>query len=127
MRIHEIRVNSYGPLSDVVLRDVGDFTLIFGENESGKTLLLDAILRFMLSGASDRKLFDRLDRVEHDPNGYLDLILGNETRRLPNDGSLPDLLDVHAADLRNILVVRAGDLQVHEAKTGIIMLRSPTD
>ena len=116
MRIHEIRVNSYGPLSDIVLRDVGAFTLVFGENESGKTLLLDAILRFMLSRASDRKLFGRLDRVKYDPNGYVDLILDNETHRLPDDGSLPDLLDVHAADLRNVLVVRAGDLQVHEGQ-----------
>jgi len=116
MRIHEIRVNSYGPLSDIILRDVGAFSLIYGENESGKTLLLDAILRFMLSRGSNRKLFGRLDRVEYDPNGYLDLILDSKTHRLPDDGSLPDLLGVHAADLRNVLVVRASDLQVHEGQ-----------
>ena len=60
MRIQEVRIHRYGPLSDFVLTDVGDFTLLFGENESGKTLALDAILRFLLRGRRERDLFPSL-------------------------------------------------------------------
>lgn len=114
MKIKEIRVNRYGPLADVVLEDPGPLTLIHGRNESGKTLLLDAMLRFGLSRVRDRNLFAGLDRVEHDPDGYLDILYQGEVLRLPDDGSLPGLLDLHAEDLRNVLVVRASDLQVPE-------------
>jgi exonuclease SbcC len=113
MRIQELRVHRYGPLADVALTNLGDFTLIFGENESGKTLLLDAILRFLLSRKRERDLFLRLDRIEHDPDGFIEVLHEGQNYRFPNQGSLPDLLGINAADLRNVLVVRAGDLQVH--------------
>ncbi len=48
MRMKEINIHSYGPLANLSIKDLGDFTLIFGENESGKTLLLDAIIRMMI-------------------------------------------------------------------------------
>jgi len=114
MRIQEIRVHRYGPLADIALTEIGDFTLVFGENESGKTLLLDAILRFLLSKKRERELFSRLDRVEHDPDGFVEVLHGDQVFRFPDQGSLPDLLGIHAADLRNVLVVRASDLQVYE-------------
>ena len=116
MRIQEIRVNRYGPLADIPSINPGDFTLIFGENESGKTLLLDAILRFLLSKKRERELFSRLDRVEHDPDGFVEILHEGQVFRFPDQGSLPDLLGIHAADLRNVLVVRAGDLQVHKGE-----------
>ena len=114
MKIKEIRVNRYGPLSNLLLEDPGPLTLIHGRNESGKTLLLDAVLRFALSGKRERGLFAGLDRVEHDPDGYLEILHRGEVLRLPADGSLPELLDLHAEDLRNVLVVRASDLQAPE-------------
>ena len=116
MRIREVRVHRYGPLSDITLTDIGNFTLVFGENESGKTLLIDAILRFLLSGKRDRELFSRLDRVERNPDGFIEISRQDQIFRFPDDGSLPDLLDIHAKDLRNVLVVRASDLQVHEGE-----------
>ena len=114
MKIKEIRVNRYGPLVNFVLENPGPLTLIHGRNESGKTLLLDAVLRFALSGVRDRNLFSGLDRVEHDPDGYLDILHQEQVLRLPADGTLPELLDLHAEDLRHVLVVRASDLQAPE-------------
>lgn len=114
MRIQELRVHRYGPLADFSLTEVGDFTLVFGENESGKTLLLDAVLRFLLSRKRERELFSRLDRVEQDPDGFIDMLHAERTLRFPSEDSLPDLLGIHPEDLRNILVVRASDLQVQE-------------
>lgn len=114
MKIKQIRVNRYGPLSNFLLEDPTPLTLIHGRNESGKTLLLDAVLRIALSGVRERNLFTGLDRVEHDPDGYLEILHHGEVLRLPADGTLPELLDLHAEDLRNVLVVRASDLQVPE-------------
>lgn len=116
MRIWEVRVNRYGPLSGLVLTGLSNFTLVFGENESGKTLLIDAILRFLLTRKRERDLFARLDRVEHDPDGYIEIQEGDRVLRFPDQGSLPELLDISADDLRNVLIVRASDLQVHEDK-----------
>jgi len=118
MRIKELRVHRYGPLADVQLPDLGDFTLIFGENESGKTLLLDAILRFLLPGKRERQLFPQLDRVEHDPDGFIDILHGDKVFRFPDEGSLADLLGIHASDLRNVFVVRASDLHIEERGDG---------
>ncbi len=116
MRIQEVRVHRYGPLSGLALTGLSNFTLLFGENESGKTLLLDAILRFLLTRKRERDLFAGLDRVEHDPDGYIEIQEGDRVLRFPDQGSLPELLDINADDLRNVLVVRASDLQVHEDK-----------
>lgn len=116
MKIKEIRVHRYGPLADFVLTEPGDFTLLFGPNESGKTLLLDAILRFLLHGRREQALFWNRDRVEHEPNGFVDIQHEDQVLRFPDDGSLPDLLGIQAEDLRNILVVRASDLHVQEGE-----------
>lgn len=114
MKIKEIRVHRYGPLADFVLTNPGNFTLLFGPNESGKTLLLDAVLRFLLHGKREQALFWNRDRVEQEPNGFVDMQYKNQVLRFPDDGSLPDLLDIQPEDLRNILVVRASDLHVQE-------------
>lgn len=118
MRIKEIRIHRYGPLADLAFTNLGDFTLIFGENESGKTLMLDAILRFLLPGKRERQLFPRLDRVQHDPDGFIDIMHADKVFRFPEEGSLADLLGIHASDLRNVFVVRASDLQIQEGGDG---------
>lgn len=116
MRIKEIRVHRYGPLADFALTEPGDFTLLFGPNESGKTLLLDAILRFLLQRQREQALFWERDRVEHEPDGFVDILHGDEDLRFPDDGSLTDVLEIQADDLRNILVVRASDLHVQQGQ-----------
>lgn len=114
MKIQEIRVNRYGPLSNIIYERTKFFTLVYGKNETGKTLLLDALLRLCLSRKRDLNLFRGWDRVDYDPDGYVEITRGDETFRLPNEVSLPEVLDIHPEDLRNVLVVRASDLQFPE-------------
>lgn len=116
MRIQEVRVHRYGPLADLDLTNLNGFTLIFGENETGKTLLIDAILRLLLTKKRERDLFARLDRVELEPDGYIEIQHNDGVFRLPEQGSLPELMGINADDLRNVLVVRSSDLQIAEGE-----------
>ena len=47
MRIKRVRIDHYGPLSGIQERHFSGFTLVYGSNERGKTLFIDAILRLL--------------------------------------------------------------------------------
>lgn len=116
MRIQNLQLTDYGPLKNLTIPKFDDFMLFFGENESGKTLLLDAILRFLIRNVRERQLFGNLNRVKYDPTGYLVVASGGNEFRFPNDGSLIEILNINAEDLRNIFTVRASDIQLYEGK-----------
>lgn len=126
MRLQEIIINSYGPLASRTISDIGDFTLVFGENESGKTLLLDAIIRIMLHGERKINLFGGINRVEHNPNGHIKIQHEGKFFRLPDDGSLPQLINLPPEDFRNVFVVRASKLGLHDEE-GIEYFAELTD
>ena len=112
MRIKEVYIARYGPFREFGPLPFDGFTLIFGENESGKTLLLDAIIRFLLTRSRDQGLFSRVDRVKQNPKGYVELETSDGIIRLPDDTNLSDLLGIHPHDLRSVFIVRASDLGV---------------
>ncbi|MCL5986752.1 MAG: AAA family ATPase [Actinobacteria bacterium] len=115
MRIREFLIQRYGPINDFAFKEKSNFTLFFGKNESGKTLAIDAIIKFLLNRKGDRKIFDRLDRVEEEPHGYL-IIQGFDGRefKLPEKGDITSLFDVTASSARNIFVIRNADLAISE-------------
>jgi uncharacterized protein YhaN len=111
MRIKEFSIRKYGPLSDSGVIRLNDFNLFWGENEDGKTLTLEALIRMLLGRA--QRLFSGIDRVNEKPEGYL--ILQNESGeefKLPDAGQVPDLLGLSADEYRNLFVIRNSDLSI---------------
>ena len=56
VRIEKIKVNRDGPLQEDFVLNTGDFNLIYGVNETGKTYLIEAIIK-MLFGEGRNSAF----------------------------------------------------------------------
>ncbi|GAI11753.1 unnamed protein product, partial [marine sediment metagenome] len=69
MRIKEFSIRRYGPLPDIGRILLGNFSLFFGKNEDGKTLTIDGLIKMLFRGKT--RVFEKIDRVDEDPNGYL--------------------------------------------------------
>ena len=119
MKITEFSIDKYGPLSGTGIIKPGTFTLFFGKNENGKTLTIDALIKFLIG----KKAKDfKADRVEGDPDGYLKITLNENTdnkaeKTLPYDGDLPKITkllssQLTASDCRNIFIIRNSDLAI---------------
>lgn len=127
MRLTEFSVLGYGTsdLSFDSPLNMGSFNLFYGPNEAGKSLMQDALLKFLLdekagvSAPGTREtLFRNIDRVDEYPEGFARLELGEENPKLPEKGTLPELTEkttgVHSispADFRNVFVVRNSRLE----------------
>ncbi|MDY6933735.1 MAG: hypothetical protein SVZ03_05860 [Spirochaetota bacterium] len=117
MRIKEFCITRYGPLGETGKILLGDFNLLYGKNERGKTLTIDALIRLLLG--KNVKQFKQLNRVSSDPMGYIILGFTNEEgfRTLPQDGDLTILtksaqIPLTASDFRNIFIIRNSDLSI---------------
>ncbi len=115
MRISEIHITRYGPLKDIHLEFSSNFELIYGPNESGKTLFVDAVLK-MLLGRGAKKYSD-IDRVDELPEGYPIIEVDGKEIKLERGETLQTVFQNHsecvkinADELRNIFVVRDSDL-----------------
>ncbi len=118
MRIRAIRIDRYGPLVDFSAGDLANFTLVYGANEQGKTLLLDAILKLLFKKDLKRqwKHFGNIERVAEPPEGLLVLEHDGREINLTRKDSLSDHLPVTPVDFRNIFVVRDSDLSMVDEK-----------
>lgn len=110
MRIREFALQRYGPLPESGRRRLAGFNLFYGPNEEGKTLTIDALVKMLLGRGA--RSFKAIDRVNESPEGYLILEQGGRELKLPEAGSLPELLQVSPGEWRNIFVVRDSDLAV---------------
>ena len=69
MKIKKIYIERYGPINNLTL-DIGEgLQIIWGRNEAGKTLAIDAIIKILLQGKV--RDFDNINRVEEEPEGYV--------------------------------------------------------
>jgi exonuclease SbcC len=111
MRIKELYLQRYGPLQGVRYTLANPFTLLAGNNEDGKTLTIDALVRLLLG--KQTKGFERIDRVEETPEGYVVMEdhEGNDVK-LPERGTLTDVTGITAPECRNIFVIRDSDLSI---------------
>ncbi len=110
VRVRRLKIDSYGPLRDVDHDLDGGFNLFHGRNESGKTLLVEAVVKMMVdAGAED---FAGIGRVDGAPAGFIEVEAGDAVHQLP-DADLEDVFhgDVHPRDVRNAFVVRDVDLR----------------
>ena len=69
MKIEELTIRGYGPLKEVNRAKLGEFTLFFGENEQGKTLIIDALVKLLFK--KYKEFDERILRVEENPDGYI--------------------------------------------------------
>ncbi|HQG79194.1 MAG TPA: AAA family ATPase [bacterium] len=109
MRIEEFSILHYGPLANTGRVKLKNFNLFWGKNEEGKSLTIDAIVK-MLFGRSPKE-FEKLDRVEELPEGYL--IVENDEKKsfkIPENGYLPAIIDLSPGECSNIFIVRDSNL-----------------
>lgn len=111
MRINEFSIRRYGPLPDTGRVTLGDFSLLFGKNEYGKTLTIDALVKLLLQHG--RSLFEQIKRVDEEPEGYVvvDDPTGKEMK-LPEKGDLTYLTGLTPEECRNIFIIRNSDLSI---------------
>ncbi|MFH0975832.1 MAG: hypothetical protein V1874_08625 [Spirochaetota bacterium] len=119
MKITEFSIDRYGPLSGTGVIKPGAFNLFFGKNENGKTLTIDALIKFLLG----KKAKDfKTERVDFFPEGYLKVEINENSperkeRTLPGDGDLPKITktlssSLTSSDCRNIFIIRNSDLSL---------------
>ena len=111
MKIKEFAITRYGPLPDRGRIPLADFNLLWGRNEFGKTLTIDALVKVLLGKKT--KAFETINRVDEIPEGYVILIdeSGGEIK-LPEGGTLTELADLNASECRNVFIVINSDLSI---------------
>ena len=109
MKIKRVRIRSYGPIGDIDIEPDSGFQIIYGPNEAGKTLMVDALIR-LLSGLKHRGLI----RIDEPPDGEITIVnkgkLVSITSRTKKPTSYLRLSDPH--DLKNIYIIRNSDLGI---------------
>ena len=111
MRIKELAITRYGPLANTSRIALKGFNLFFGRNEDGKTLTIDAIVKLLLKG--NTRVFENINRVDESPEGYV--ILADEKNqeiKLPEKGTITQLVNLTPTECRNIFIIRNSDLRV---------------
>jgi len=111
MKIKEFSIMRYGPLPNTGRISLHNFNLFFGRNEDGKTLTIDALVKLLLQ--RNIKDFERIDRVEESPEGYVIVEddKGKEVK-LPEKGNLTRFVDLTPSECRNIFIIRDSDLSI---------------
>jgi len=119
MRIKEISIQRYGPLANQLFSALENFTLIYGPNEAGKSLTVEAVVKLFFDKARDIKkiIESSKDRVDQKPEGYVLIEKDGNDFKLPEHGTLFDLLEISAEDCRNVFVVRASELGLSDEKS----------
>lgn len=113
MKIENFLIRDYGPLENREKNSLSDFNLIFGKNESGKTLIIDALIKIFLG--QNGSYFDKINRVDEKPEGYVNLVDNNNQKiKLKGQILLSNLLDLTGAEFCNIFVIRDSDLSMHK-------------
>lgn len=110
MRLTEIHVGRYGPIGRRTVELGRGVHVLYGPNEAGKTLFLDATLRLIepdITGA-----MPGLRRIDEEPHGYVRLSTGDGETQLDGSESLFAGTDVDPEHLANIFVVRESALSL---------------
>jgi DNA repair exonuclease SbcCD ATPase subunit len=114
MRIKEFSINRYGPLPRRGPYSLSNFNLFWGKNESGKTLMVEALIK-MIFKKELRKLkdkFERIDRVKDGVEG--EIVFIDEKGEEYEPERFLKKLNISISEFRNIFVVRNSDLSIEE-------------
>lgn len=110
MNISEIHIDRYGPLRHPNHECTGGLEVFYGPNESGKTLLLESILRLLDPAIVSH--YDHIDRVTDPPAGHLVVAANGDSRTLNGGLAVSDISNIRPPHLQNIYAVRDADLRL---------------
>ncbi len=110
MKISEFQIDRYGPIRGLNINCNKDIQVIYGPNESGKTLLLEALLKLFDPNISNT--IKKIDRIPDSPAGYVVLESNEKEWMIGKDYVLNDITPIDSIHLRNIFVVRDNDLRM---------------
>ena len=119
MRIKEFLITRYGPLKSTGRILLNGFNLIWGRNEEGKTLTIDALIKLLIGfDTKILKIFGNINRVEEMPEGYV-IVKDNNGKeiKLPERKkkiNLIQITDLSPQEFRNIFIIRNSDLSILE-------------
>ncbi len=113
MKIEEFAIRDYGPLPDRGKISLNNFNLFFGKNESGKTLIIDALIKLFLG--QNISQFEQINRVDEKPEGYVSLLDDNNQKiKLKGKKLLTNILDLSASEFCNLFIIRDSDLSMYK-------------
>jgi len=115
VRISEIQIDRYGPLGGFQEACEDGINVFYGPNESGKTLLLDALLKLLDPTISSE--YQSIQRVEEAPSGYVVVETRDGEEKLGDGTTLSNISVIEARHLRNIFTVRDNDLSLDDQHT----------
>lgn len=118
IRIDAISVQGLGPIGEARF-EFGDFNLIYGKNEQGKTYLIEFILRSLFRSSADWALRRSIGKGEIAVSG----LAGAAPHFSPNSkAKLDDFIDKETAaltsSLARLLVVKGAELSLAGAQPG---------
>lgn len=113
MRIHRIRVDKYGPLRDLSWK-LPSTGVVYDDNMTGKTALVDLIIRHLFVPRKGSRLFQNYSRFsgEEEGNVKLELREGRNSYLFGTEGegvNLKKLFGWEEEGLFRLLCIRAGD------------------
>jgi DNA repair exonuclease SbcCD ATPase subunit len=110
MRLQRIEIEGLGELQHFLL-EPGTLTALFDANETGKTTVVDALVRVLFHGP--RKVFPGADRFKDEGTVQVTLSHRGETHTFPRSEapkSLAEWLGWKEPEVGRLLFVRAGEL-----------------
>jgi uncharacterized protein YhaN len=110
MKIKEFLITHYGPLPDRGKIHLSDFNLIYGVNETGKTLTLEALIKLLLG--KNIKDFKNINRVDQEVDGYVIIETKEDNKKLGRKTHLDDILPITSRECRNLFIIRNSDLSI---------------
>lgn len=114
MKIKEFLINRYGPLKIKKPILLDNFNLIWGKNEEGKTLTIEALIKLLIG--EDIKNFENINRIEEKPEGYVIIKDSNGKEiKFPEKKKKSNLLqftNLTSQEFRNIFIIRNSDLSI---------------
>ncbi len=109
--IKRVKVDHYGPLGDIDVELDEGLNVFYGKNESGKTLLVEAVTKMLLDDSTG---FRDINRVSQEPAGMLLLETGGEELEISQEDLDEIFEDVTPSDIRNSFLIRDFDLRLPE-------------
>ena len=115
MRINEFHIYKYGPIKNFSVSKLKGFNLFWGKNETGKSLIIEALVKFLVNKSG---MFNLIDRVDYQPEGYLNLILDDRKElKIPEQkDKFHQLVDIEDHEFRDFFIIRNSDLELGRQK-----------